>query len=89
MSPSSGDVVPRTSRQSLPQEEKVRKLAEAVKCFFEEKDSSQVSTSAPLTPKMEGLRLSSLEPQIPKCHIKQGPITSSKKLKYTSADDDE
>ena len=71
MSLSSDDAVPSTSRQSLPHEEEVRKWAEAVKCFIkEEQDPSQVSTPAPLTSKMEGLRLSFLEPQVPKCHIK-------------------
>ena len=73
-----------------PMKKEVRKWPEAAKCFFEEEqDSSQVSTPAPLTPTMEGLRLSSLEPQIPKHPIKQGPIKSSKILKFTSADDDE
>ena len=90
MSPSSGDAVPSTLRQSLPHEEEVRKWAGAAKCFFEEEqDPSQVSTPSPLTPKMEGLKPSSLEPQVPKHHIKQGPIKSSKKLKFTSTDDDE
>ena len=63
MSPCSCDAVPSTSRQSLAHEEEVRKQAEAAKCFFEEEqDPSQASTPAPLTPKMEGLRLSFLEP---------------------------
>ena len=75
MPSSSDDAVPITLRQSLPREEEVRKWAQAAKCFFEEELApSQVSTPAPLTHQMEGLRLSSLEPQIPKCHIKQGPI---------------
>ena len=58
MGTSSDDVVPSTSRQSLPHEEEVRKWAEAAKQFFEEEqDPSQVSSPGP---KMEGLRLSSL-----------------------------
>ena len=87
MGASHGDVVPSTSRQSLPHEEEVIKWAEAAKQFFEEEqDPSQVSTAGP---KMEGLRLSSLESQVPKCCIKQGPIKSSKRLKFTPKDDDE
>ena len=79
MPPSSGDVSS-TSRQILPHEEEVRKQAQAVNCFFEEEqDPSQVSTPAPLTPKMEGLRLSYLDPQAPKHCSKQGPMKSSKK----------
>ena len=79
MPPSSGDAVPSTLRQILPHEEKVRKWAQAAKCYFEEEQApSQVSTPAPLTPETEGLRLSSLEPQAPKHHIKQGTIKSSK-----------
>ena len=90
MLPSSSDAVPSTLRQGLPHEKEVRKWAQAAKCFFEEEQApSQVSTPAPLTPKMEGLRLRSLEPQVPKCHVKQAPIKSSKKLKFTSTDDDD
>ena len=66
----------------------------AAKCFLEEEQTTrQVPTPAPLTPKKEGLKLSSLEPQAPslsqKCHIKQGPVKSSKNLKFTPKDDDE
>ena len=82
----SDDVVPSTSRQGLPHEEKVRKQAEAAKLFFEEEDPSHVSSTGP---NMEGLRLSSLESQVPKHCIKQGPIKSSKKLKFTPRNDDE
>ena len=76
------DIIPSTSRQKLPHEEEVRKWTEAAKQFFEaEQDPSQVSSPGP---KMEGLRLSSLESQVPKHCIKQGPIKSSKKIKmYT------
>ena len=71
MSASSDDVVPGTSGQSLPHEEEVRKWAKAAKQFLEEEeDPSQVSSQAPPTPKTEGLQLSSLEPQVPECHIK-------------------
>ena len=80
MCASSDDVAPSTSRQSLSHEEEVRKWAKAAKQFFEEEqDPSQVSTAAPPTPKIEGLRLSYLEPHLPKCCIKQGPIKSSNK----------
>ena len=81
---SSGYAVPSTSKQVLPHEEELRKQAQAAKCFFDkEQSSSQVPTSAPLTPKMKGLKLSSLEPQAPssqrtKCCMKQGPVKSSK-----------
>ena len=76
MGTSGDDVIPSTSRQGLPHEEEVRKWAEAAKQFFEEEqDPSQVSSPGP---KLEGLRLHSLESQVPKCHIKQGPIKSSK-----------
>ena len=86
MCTSSDDVVPNTSRYSLPHEEDVRKWAEAAKQVSEEEqDPSQVSS---LAPKMEGLRLSSLEPQVPKHHIKQGSIKSSKRLKFTPKDHD-
>ena len=84
--PSDG-VVPSTSRQSLSHEEEVRKWAEATKQLFEEEQHlSQVSSPGPKT---EGLKLSSLETLVPKHHIKQGPIKSSKKLKFTPKDDDE
>ena len=87
MGTSSHDVVPIPSRQGLPHAEEVRKWAEAAKQFFEEEqDPSQVSSPGP---KMEGLRLSSLESQVPKCCIKQGPIKSIWKLKFTPRDDDE
>ena len=87
MSSLSDDVIPSTSRQSLPHEEEVRKWAEAAKQFFEkEQDPSQVSCPGP---KVEGLRLSSLESQVPKHHIKQGPINSSEKLKFIPRSDDE
>ena len=67
---------------------------QATKCFLEEEQTTrQVPTLAPLTPKIEGLILSSLEPQVPsmsqKSHIKQGPVKSSKKLKFTPRDDDQ
>ena len=89
ISPSSGDAVPSTLRQSLPHEEEVIKWTEAAKGFFEEEQNpSQVSTPTPLTPKMKRLELISLEPQVPKGHSKQGPIKSSKKLKFTPKDDD-
>ena len=56
MSTSSDDVVPSITTQSLPHEEEVRKWAKAAKQFFEEEqDPSLVSTTAPPTPKMEGL----------------------------------
>ena len=83
----SDDAIPNTSRQNLHHEEEVRKWAEASKQFFEEEqDPSQVSSPGP---KMEGLRLSSLESWVPKCPTKQGPIKSSKKLKFMLKDDDE
>ena len=83
----SHDVVPSTSRQSLLHEEEVRKWAEATKQFFEEEqDLSQVSSPGSKT---EGLKLSSLDTPFLKCHIKQGPSKSSKKLKFTPKDDDE
>ena len=86
MGTSSDDIVASTSIQSLPHE-KVRKQAEAAKQFFEEEQGpSQVSSPGPKT---GGLRLSSLEPQVPKHHITQGPIKSSKRLKFTQKDDDE
>ena len=90
MPSSSGDAIPSTLRHILPHEEEVSKWAQAAKCFFEEEQaSSQVPTPAPLTPKMDGLKLSFLEPQAPKHHIKQGPMKSSKKLNFMSTDDDE
>ena len=77
MGTSSDHIIPSTWRQGSTHEEEVRKQAEAAKQFFvEEQDPSQVSSPGP---KMEGLRLKSLECQVPKCHIKQGPIKSSKK----------
>ena len=87
MSPSSDDIIPGTSRQSLPHKEEIRKWAEAAKQIFEEEQDPSQASSPGL--KMEGLRLSSLESQVPKCCIKQGPIKSCKKLKFTSSNDDE
>ena len=52
---------------------------------MEEQDPIQVSSPGPKT---EAIRLSSLESQVPKHHTKQGPIKSSKKLKFTPKDDD-
>ena len=53
----------------------------STKWFFEEEQTTHV----PLTPKKEGLKLSSLEQQVPsmpqKRHVKQGPVKSSKKFK--------
>ena len=48
----------------------------------------QVPTPGPPIPKMEGLKLSFLEPEAPSIqrtehHIKQGPVKSSKKFKFT------
>ena len=40
-------------------------------------------------PKTEGLRLSSLESQVSKCQITQGPIKSSIILKFTPRNNDE
>ena len=84
------DAIPSTSKpkQNLPDREVVRKWAEATKQFFKEQDMEGSQTSLPC-PKTEGLKLSSLETLAPKCHIKQGPIKSSKKLKHTPKDDDE
>ena len=80
---SSGDAVPSTSNQFLPHEEEIRKQAQAAKCFIEEEQASRQDPNfAPLSPKKEGLKFSSLESQAPtmtpKHHIKQGPIKSSK-----------
>ena len=87
---SSGDVAPSTSKEVLPHDKEVRKQAQATKCFLkEEQTTRQVPT--PLSPEKEGLKLSSLESQAPsmtqKCHVKQGPIKSSKKLKFTPKDE--
>ena len=55
--------------------------------FFEKEHTTHV----PWTPKKEGLKLSCLEPQDPsmsqKCHVKEGPVKFSKKLKFTPKDD--
>ena len=81
---SSGDAVPSTSKQVLPHEEEVRKQAQAAKCFLEEEQATKlVPTFAPLSPKKEGFKLSSLESQAPsmtpKHCIKQKPVKFSKK----------
>ena len=94
ISQSSGDAAASTSKQVLPNKEEFRKWVQAAKCFLEEEQTTgQVPTLVPLTPKREGLKLSSLEPQAlsmsQKCHIKQGPVKSSKRLKFTHKDYDE
>ena len=73
------DAIPSTSisRQNLPHEEVIRKWAEATKQFFKEPDLEGGQTSLPC-PTAQGFRLSSLEAAAPKCHIKQGPVKSSK-----------
>ena len=50
----SDDVIPCTSKQSLPCEEEVRKWAEAAKQFFEEEQD--LSQASPPYLKTEGLR---------------------------------
>ena len=71
MNTSSDDIIPSTLRQGLPYEEEVRKWAEAAKKFTEEEqDPSQVSSPCP---KMEGLRRSSLESQVPNIALNRHP----------------
>ena len=82
---SSGDAAPSTSKQVLHHEEEIREQTEAAKCFLEEEQATkQVPSLGPLSPKKEGLKFSSLEPQAPsmiqKCHIIEGPVKCSKKL---------
>ena len=77
-------------KQLLPHEGEIIKWVKAAKCFFEE----EKTIPAPLVPKMEGLKLSALEQQTPlkpiKCHVNQGPIKSSKKVKvHKPGEDDE
>ena len=84
----SDDVIPCTSKQNLPLEEEVRKWAEAAKQFYEEEQDLEVSQTSLPCSKTEGLKLSSLETPAPKCHVKQGPVKSSKKLKHKPKDDD-
>ena len=56
--------------------------------FSEEQDPEISQTSSPhLT--TEGHKLSSLETPITKCHVKHGPVKSSKKLKYKPKEGDE
>ena len=70
-----------TCKQLLPHEDEIIKQLQTAKCFFKEEQATLVS----LVPKNEGLKLSALEKQAPlkpiKCHAKQGPIKSSKKVK--------
>ena len=81
------DVIPCTSKQSLPHEEEVGKWAEVARQFFKEvQDLSQASHPCLQT---AGLTLSSLATPAPKYHVKQGPIKSSKKLKLKPTDDNE
>ena len=84
----SDDAVPCTSKQNLPHEEEIRKWAEAAKQFFEEQQDLEVSETSLPCSKTEGLKLSSLETPALKCHVKQGPVKSSKKLKHKPKDDD-
>ena len=88
---SGDDAIPSTSKpkQIFPHKKVIRKWAGAATQFFkEEQDLESSQTSLPC-PKIEGLKLSSLEIPAPKHHIKQGPVMSSKKLKVKTRDDDE
>ena len=86
MSTSSDDVVPSTSRQSLPHEEEVKNGQKLPNSSLRK---NKTPVKSPLQdPKMEGFRLSSLELQGPKCHVKQGSIKSSKKLKFMPKNDE-
>ena len=55
-----------------------QKIGRSCQMFLWRKRFQSSLHFCPLTPKMEGLRLSSLEPQIPKCHIKQDPSNLAK-----------
>ena len=66
----SGDVIPCTSKQSLPHEEEVRKWVEAAKQFFEEEQDQEVSQTSLSCSETEGLKLSSLVTPVPKHHVK-------------------
>ena len=66
----SDDVIPCTSKQSLPHEEEVQKWAELAKQIFEEEQDLEVSQTSLPCSKTEGLKLSSLETPVPKCHVK-------------------
>ena len=85
--PQSGDYAsPNTSKQLLLHEKEIIKWVQAAKCFFGEEQT----TPAPLVPKKDGLKLSALEQQGPlkpiECHIKQGPVKSSKKVKVPKSE---
>ena len=86
---SSDDVIPYTSKQNLPHEEEVRKWAEAAKQFFEEEQDLEFSQTSLPCSKTGDLKLSSLETPALKCHVKQGLVKSSKKLKHKPKDHDE
>ena len=68
---------------------KIRKWAETVKQFLGEGQDLEVSQSSISCSKTEGLKLCSLETSVLKHHVKEGPVKSSKKLKYKPKDDDE
>ena len=87
--PQSGNSIsPSTPKQLMPHEGEIIKWVHAAKCFFGEEQATPVC----LVPKKEELNLSALEQQAPlkpiKCHVKQGPIKSSKKVKVPKLKED-
>ena len=81
--------VPCTSTQTLPHEKKIRKWEEAAKQFFKEEQDLEVSQTSLPCSQTEGLKLSSLETQVPQHYLKQGLVKSSKKIKHKPKDDNE
>ena len=71
------EAIPPTSKftPELPHAKVIHKRAEAAKQFLEE-ESSQSTFHCPSTDDPDPSH-----PKAPKCHIKQGPVKSSKKLK--------
>ena len=77
------DAIPCTSKQNFPHEGRNQKMGRSCQTiFFEEEQDLEVSQTSLPCSKTEGLKLSSLETPALKCHIKQGPVKSSKKLKH-------
>ena len=66
---------------SLPHTQVICKWAEATKQFLGEEGDPKGGQTSFSWPSAESFRLSSHEAIVPKHHIKQGPVKSSKKLK--------
>ena len=73
--------IPSKPKQNLPHEEMIHKQAEAAEQFLKDEWDLKGGQTSFACPTAESFGLSSLEAAAPKCHMKQGPVKSSKKIK--------